>query len=217
MEVFGTQELRLEVLKPFIKSETETSAGLLLELEWDRSFEKLILSSRMMGFSLDSARKFVAQHTAVKQDEMDETWRNTFARLLGTGVALQSRGTLFRKYVFEVSPTVEEIRDIVPAVVKDDSLARSLNGDPVLMKLVSETKPTEFTVGLSVTLESLSSGGGLRSFFTQPRGISLAAEIEIYVTRGRGISRTITSVIDMMDIAIKRAVENSKRLRDKIV
>jgi hypothetical protein len=213
MEIFGTQQLQLEILKPFIKSKTETSAGLLLELEWDRSFEKLILSSRRLGFSFDSTRKFVASHTMVKQDEMDETWRSTFARLLGTGVVLGSRGTLFRKYAFEISPTVKKIRDIIPEVVEDDSLARSLNEDPVLMKLVSETKPTEFTADLSVSLESLSPGVGLRSLFTQPRGMTWAAEIEIYVTRGRGIDKVITTIMDMMDITIRRAVENSKRLR----
>jgi len=213
MEIFGTQQLQLEILKPFIKSKTETSAGLLLELEWDRSFEKLILSSRRLGFSFDSTRKFVASHTMVKQDEMDETWRSTFARLLGTGVVLGSRGTLFRKYAFEISPTVKKIRDIIPEVVEDDSLARSLNEDPVLMKLVSETKPTEFTADLSVSLESLLPGVGLRSLFTQPRGMTWAAEIEIYVTRGRGIDKVITTIMDMMDITIRRAVENSKRLR----
>lgn len=213
MEIFGTQQLQLEILKPFIKSKTETSAGLLLELEWDRSFEKLILSSRRLGFSFDSTRKFVATHTMVKQDEMDETWRSTFAKLLGTGVVLGSRGTLFRKYAFEISPTVRKIRDIIPEVVEDDSLARSLNEDPVLMKLVSETKPTEFTADLSVSLESLSPGVGLRSLFTQPRGMTWAAEIEIYVTRGRGIDKVITTIMDMMDITIRRAVENSKRLR----
>jgi hypothetical protein len=214
MEIFGTQQLQLEILKPFIKSKTETSAGLLLELEWNRSFEKLILSSRRLGFSFDSTRKFVATHTMVKQDEMDETWRITFARLLGTGVALESRGTLFRKHAFEVSPTVKKIRDIVPEVAEDDSLARSLNEDPVLMKLVSETKPTEFTTDLSVSLESLSPGAGFSALFTQPRGMTWTAEIEIYVTRGRGINKVITSIIDMMDIAIKRAVENSRRLKD---
>lgn len=213
MEIFGTQQLQLEILKPFIKSKTETSAGLLLDLEWDRSFEKLILSSRRLGFSFDSTRKFVATHTMVKQDEMDETWRSTFAKLLGTGVVLGSRGTLFRKYAFEISPTVRKIRDIIPEVVEDDSLARSLNEDPVLMKLVSETKPTEFTADLSVSLESLSPGVGLRSLFTQPRGMTWAAEIEIYVTRGRGIDKVITTIMDMMDITIRRAVENSKRLR----
>jgi hypothetical protein len=213
MEIFGTQQLQLEILKPFIKSKTETSAGLLLELEWNRSFEKLILSSRRMSLSFDSTRKFVASHTMVKQDEMDETWRSTFARLLGTGVALEPRGILFRKYAFEVSPTVKKIRDIIPEVVEDDSLARSLNEDPVLMKLVSETKPTEFTADLSVSLESLSPGVGLRSLFTQPRGMTWAAEIEIYVTRGRGIDKVITTIMDMMDITIRRAVENSKRLR----
>ena len=213
MEIFGTQQLQLEILKPFIKSKTETSAGLLLELEWNRSFEKLILSSRRLGFSFDSTRKFVASHTMVKQDEMDETWRSTFAKLLGTGVVLGSRGTLFRKYAFEISPTVKKIRDIIPEVVEDDSLARSLNEDPVLMKLVSETKPTEFTADLSVSLESLSPGVGLRSLFTQPRGMTWAAEIEIYVTRGRGIDKVITTIMDMMDITIRRAVENSKRLR----
>ncbi len=213
MEIFGTQQLQLEILKPFIKSKTETSAGLLLELEWDRSFEKLILSSRRLGFSFDSTRKFVASHTMVKQDEMDETWRSTFSKLLGTGVVLGSRGTLFRKYAFEISPTVKKIRDIIPELVEDDSLARSLNEDPVLMKLVSETKPTEFTADLSVSLESLSPGVGLRSLFTQPRGMTWAAEIEIYVTRGRGIDKVITTIMDMMDITIRRAVENSKRLR----
>jgi len=213
MEIFGTQQLQLEILKPFIKSKTETSAGLLLDLEWDRSFEKLILSSRRLGFSFDSTRKFVATHTMVKQDEMDETWRSTFAKLLGTGVVLGSRGTLFRKYAFEISPTVRKIRDIIPEVVEDDSLARSLNKDPVLMKLVSETKPTEFTADLSVSLESLSPGVGLRSLFTQPRGMTWATEIEIYVTRGRGIDKVITTIMDMMDITIRRAVENSKRLR----
>jgi hypothetical protein len=126
---------------------------------------------------------------------------------------LGSRGTLFRKYAFEISPTVRKIRDIIPEVVEDDSLARSLNEDPVLMKLVSETKPTEFTADLSVSLESLSPGVGLRSLFTQPRGMTWAAEIEIYVTRGRGIDKVITTIMDMMDITIRRAVENSKRLR----
>jgi len=214
METFGTQQLQLEILKPFIKSKTETSAGLMLELEWDRSFERLILSSRRLSISLDSTRKFVASHTTVKQDEMDETWRSTFVRLLGTGVALKSKGTLSRKYVFEVSPTVEKIKDIIPEVVEDDSLARSLNEDPLLMKLVSETKPTEFTTDLSVGLDSLSPELGLRSLFTQPRAMTWAAEVEIYVVRGRGVDRLIMAIMDMMDIAIRKAGENSKRLRD---
>ena len=110
MEIFGTQQLQLEILKPFIRSKTETSVGLLLELEWNRSFEKLILSSRRISLTFDSIQKFVASHTMVKEDEMDEVWRSTFARLLGTGVALESKGTLFHKYAFEVSPTVKKIR-----------------------------------------------------------------------------------------------------------
>ena len=216
MEIFGTQQLQLEILKPFIKSKTETSVGLLLELEWNRSFEKLIISSRRISLTFDSIQKFVASHTMVKEDEMDEVWRSTFARLLGTGVALELRGTLFRKYAFEVSPTVKKIRYIVPEVSEDDSLARSLNGDPALMKLVSETKPIEFTVDLSVGLESLSPGAGLRSLFTQPREMTWTAEIEMYVTRGRGTKKVITTIMDMLDITIRGAVENTKRLKGTV-
>jgi len=216
MEVFGTQQIQVEILKPFIKSKTETSVGLLLEMEWDRNFEKLILSSRWISLTIDSIQKYVGSHTMVKGDDMDETWRNTFAKLLGTGVTLESKGRLFRKYAFEISPTVKKIRDIIPEVSEDDSLVRSLNGDPALMKLVSETKPIKFTVDLSVGLENLPLGAGLRSLFTQPREMTWTAEIEMYMMRGRGIKKAIMNTMDMMDITIKKAVENSMRVKETV-
>jgi len=214
MDLFGGKRLELEILKPFIKSKTETSAGLMLELEWGRSFERLIMSSRRMSLSFDTIQKYVATHNMVRKSEMDETWRSCSTRLLGTGVALESKGTLFPRQAFGVSPTVKKIREFVPEVIEDDSLAQSLNEDPVLMKLVSESKPGVFTVDLSVSFEGLQPGVELRSLLTQPREITWTAEIESYVTRSRGVSKAITSIVDMMDIAITKAVENSKRLKD---
>jgi hypothetical protein len=214
MSFLGGQPVELQILKPYVKSKVETSAGLMLELEWDRSFERLIMSSRRMSMSFDSINTYVAAHTMVRQDDMDETWTRCFPKLLGTEVTLKWEGALFRKQAFCVSPNVKTIRNVVPEVIEDDSLARSLNEDPVLRKLISEGRPEEFSVDLSIDQEALSSPIALRSFLARPKAIMWTAEVESYVARGIGVNKTITSIIDMLDLAIKRAVENSKRIRE---
>jgi len=215
MGIFGDQKLELDVLKPFIKSTSETSVGLTLDLAWDRSFEKLFLSKRVMRFSFDSMRVYTAAHTMIRSDGIDETWKRCFPKLLGTGVALKSKGSFFRKHVFEISPTASRISGIVPEVAEDDSLAKSLNEDPVLMRLVSESKPDMFAVDLSLSMEGLPLGTDLRSLLIEPREITWAATIESYITQGMGFKKTLGSIVEMLDIAIAKAVANSNRIREQ--
>jgi len=213
--MFSDQGIEFDILKPFTKSSTETSAGLMLDMEWDRSFEKLFLSSRRMSLSFDSIRIFTAQHTMVQKTEIDEAWRNCYPRLLGTGVALKSGGALFRRHTFELSPTVRKIRSVIPQVPEDDSLAKSLNDDQALMKLVSRNKPDVFTVDLSVGMEDVPPDMDPISFMIDPRGITWAALIEIYITRGLSVNKAMLSVLSMLDIAIAKAVANSNKLREQ--
>jgi len=213
MDILEGQRLELEILKPFVKSTVRTPAGLMLELDWDRNFERLLLSSKRMSFSLDSTQMYVAAHTMVSRDAMDDIWKCCFTKLLGTGVALKSTGLVWRKHTFVVSSAVRKITEMMSDVSEDSSLAESLNGDAALTRLISEVSPDVFTVDLSVSTEGLPPGVELRTLLTQPRDITWTAVVERYVTRGVGAKKLFMSIIDMIDIALAKAIENSKRLR----
>jgi len=215
MEFLGEEPFELSVLSPYVKTKEKTHVGWVVTLDWDRHFEKLLLSSKRLSISFESVRRYIAMHNVVKQEDMDEGWKRCYPKLLGTGVALTSTGLIFRKSAFETSPAVQTIRESLPhVVVLDDSLADSLNNDPELRELISQIRPEVFTADLSLSTEDLPEGADLGSVLSSPSDVTWAVTVERQLSRGIGVKKTLMSVMDMMDIAVVKAEENSRRIRD---
>jgi len=213
MEFLGGVPVELDVLKPYITSQEKTSVGLLLSFNWDKRFEKMLMTSKRMSISLESTRQYVATHTVVKREHMDESWKGCYLRLLGMAASLEWTGLVSRRPVFKTSPSVQKIKEILPQITPDGSLVESLNADTQLTDLIHKVRPDTFMVELSLSTEGLPLGIGLDSVLSLQKEITWAVIVERFVTRGIGAAGLVMSIVDMIDLAMGNVVEASTRVR----
>jgi len=216
MEFFGGKSVELEVLGPHVKSKEETNVGSLFTLNWDRQFERILVAKRGLSFSLDSTRQYTAMRTLVRRGEMNENWKKCFWKLLGTGVALKKTGFLSRGLAFVPSTSIDVIKAFMPEVTVDDALGKSLAGDADLMGLLARLRPDSFVVDLSFSTEGLPIGTELGSMLREPRELMWTVIVERYPSKGTGERKDFLSVLDAIDIAMKKAVDHTMRTRDEV-
>ncbi len=200
-----------------VKGWRSIRGGWLLDFDWDRNFESLMILKKAMALSFDSTRQYVATMRLVGADEMDEHWRHTFLNILGAQAVLSWKGFVARKPYFEISLGMDKLKRVVADLKPNVGLVERLNSDTRLLALISQLRPDELRLGLTI-LTPTESGMPLNiyEFMNDPREITWTISIEKYMTRGFDAAKLVTCMVDIMDTVLGKARSFTLETREKM-
>jgi len=217
MEGRGGRPMEVEVFGKVVKNWKRITGGWVVEFDWDRNFDSLIILRKGIAFYFDSTRQYVASVNVVRPDEMDEAWKKAFYRIVGAQAAVSWEGLISRKPVFSISSEVEGLKRVLPDLKPDADLVDSLNADSKLTKLMSQAGPEELRLGPTISTPANSAEmPSIYGFTHDPPEINWTATFGKYVTRGLSTASFVNSMVDIMDIILGKAKSYTLKVKEEI-
>jgi len=198
--------MEVDLLGKAVRRWQPIRGGWLVELDWERNYNSLIILKRSIRFTFDSTRKYVATMVMVSPEEMNDAWKQTFIGILGGQADLSWTNQIIGDLQFRISPDVERIKKEAPELKVTNDLVDALNSDNQLLNLVSRIRPEELKLGLTM-LTPTESGmlPEIGQFVENPTEISWTIGIEKYLTRGLEFPKLVRFSLDAMDMMLGHA------------
>lgn len=179
--------------------------GLIYATPKELPFNYLVFRRKPFGF-FETALSITALYEAVKGEDMNNAMEDLYRRLKGMECYLEWRSLLPRKGVFKENVFLKELRLRINDLQISGELAKFLNEDREVMRLVEKIRPDSLTVGLhsipTVYEPLLASGASLidvvEEFYKKPTGITWLITLDTPFSQGLGAHKKAEEIVRLL-------------------
>lgn len=165
----------------------------------------LVFRQKPLGF-FETALSITAIYEAVKGENMNNALEDLYRRLKGMECYLEWRSLLPRKGVFKENVFLKELRLRVNDLQISGELAKLLNEDREVMRLVEKIRPDSLTIGLHsipASYESLLVSGAslidvVEDFYKKPIGITWLITLDTPFSQGLGVHKKAEEIVHLL-------------------